>query len=108
MATDEMTTGRASLAKAVAGATATPPGSPLLAAYEKWKAAQGTAPQLGKAADAAADLEARALRKSRKRLRKHLLEGVSPARAAVLAHTRYKLLGGRSGIEVWSKKVQDG
>jgi len=54
------------------------------------------------------DVEARALRKSRKRYRKHLGEGVSPPRAAVLAHIRYRKAGGKSSMDVWSRKVAEG
>ena len=108
IADDELTTGRASKAKAILGATASAPGTSLLAGYENWKRSQAAAIPLAKAADSGAEVEAKALRKSRKRLRKHLLEGASPARASVLAHARYKAKGGRSGIDVWSRKVMEG
>ena len=106
---DPLTTGRASRAKAVLGASASPPGSSLLDAYAKWKASsQDAAQALGKKADMAADTESVALRKSAKRLAKHLREGVSPARAAVLAHAHYRKHGGRSGVDVWSRRVAEG
>ena len=108
MDSDEMTTGRASLAKALVGATASPPGTSLLEAYEKWRAAQAAAPRLGKVADAAADLEARALKKSRKHLGKLLRNGMAPPVACDKAHQRYRLDGGKSGYSVWARRVAGG
>ena len=108
METDEMTTGRASLAKAVAGATAAPPGTTLLEAYRKWQASQAAAGTLGKVADQAAELEAKALKKSRKRLAKHLREGMAPTVACDRAHEHYRLNGGKSGFTVWARRVAEG
>lgn len=86
----------------------TVPATSLLDAYTRWRASQAAAAPLGKAVDSAAEVEAKALKKSRKRLKKHLLEGISPARASVLAHEKYKAKGGKSGINVWSRKVAEG
>ena len=108
MDSDEMTTGRASLAKALVGASASPPGTSLLEAYERWKSSQAAAPRLGKAADAAADLEKRAIRKSRKRLGKLLQQGMAPSVACDKAHQRYRLDGGKSGYSVWARRVAGG
>lgn len=77
----------------------------LFAALQRYRAT--TAAEVTKAAPTE-DVEAKALRKSRKRLHKHLGEGVSPARAAVLAHLHYRKHHGKSGIDVWSKKVAEG
>jgi hypothetical protein len=108
MDNDEMTVGNASLAKAVVGASSSPPGTSLLEAYERWKASQAAAPKLGKAADAAADLEARALKKSRKHLGKLLRNGMAPPVACDKAHQRYRLDGGKSGYSVWARRVAGG
>ena len=108
MDNDEMTVGNASLAKAVIGASSSPPGTSLLEAYERWKASQAAAPRLGKAADGAADLEKHALRKSRKRLGKYLRDGMAAPVACDKAHARYRLEGGKSGFSVWARKVAGG
>ena len=108
MDNDAMTTGRASLAKALVGPTASPPGASLLEAYERWKSSQAAAPKLGKAADAAADLEKRALKKSRKHLGKLLRDGMAAPVACDKAHARYRLEGGKSGFSVWARKVAGG
>ena len=98
------------LASKAAGDPGDPPTVPatsLLDAYTRWRASQAAV--VAKAsAKPAEDDEAKALRKSRKRLRKLTAEGISPARAAVLAHVHYRNKGGRSGISVWSKKVAEG
>lgn len=108
MASEELTTGRASAAKAILGATAASPGTSLLAAWEKYKKAQAGAQRLGKAGDAAADLEKRALKKSTKKLAKALRGGVAPSVACDRAHTHYRLLGGKSGHSVWARRVAGG
>ncbi len=104
-AEEPMTVGRASLAKAVTGATAAPPGASLLEAYAKWQRSQAGAQRLGKAADAAADLERDAVRKSRKRLSKHLAQGTAPSVACDLAFRQYKLAGGKHRFSDWAVAV---
>lgn len=97
-----MTLGKASRAKAVA--TATGPGAPTLVdAYVKWRATQEA-----QARKAAEDPEARAVRKSRKKLGKNLRNGMAPSAAVVAAHQHYRKNGGRSSLAVWSRKVSLG
>lgn len=103
-----LTTGRASTAKAVAGATASPPGTALLQAYARWRESQAGAVSLTKASDAHADVEAKAMKKSAKRLAKHLREGMAPSVACVRAHEHYRKHGGRSGLPVWAKRIAAG
>jgi hypothetical protein len=105
---DELTTGNASKVKAILGATASPAGTNLLEAFSRWKASQAAAAPLAKAAEAAHDVEARAIRKSAKRLAKHLSEGMSPAMAVTHAHSHYRKHGGRSGQAVWARKISQG
>jgi hypothetical protein len=94
-ANDPLSTGSASK-------TTTPP---LLEAYQKWRQRQAAVVEKAGTAQLPADAELRALRKSAKRLGKHVREGVSGPQAAVLAHQHYKKHGGKSGIEVWSRKI---
>ena len=107
MAEEPLTVGRASLAKAVVGATSSPPGTSLLAAWEKYKRSQEGAAKLGKAADAAADLEQRALKKSRARLEKALRQGTAPPLACDIAHRQYRLEGGKARFSDWAIKVAE-
>lgn len=103
----ELTTGEASLGKAYAAARQPQAsGSPtLLEAYRRWQAAQEAT---AKAAAPAGDPEAVAYKKSRKRLRKLIAGGASPAAATIQAHQHYRKHGGRSGIEVWSRRIAAG
>ena len=104
---DELTTGRASVAKGVLAATSSPPGTSLLAAWEKYKRSQEGAQKLGRAADGAADLEQRALRKSRASLEKALRKGVAASVACDVAHRQYRLAGGKARFSDWAVKVAE-
>lgn len=77
----------------------------LLDALRRLREVQSVAKATPKPAE---DVEAKALRKSRKRLRRHFAEGTSPARAVVLSHAKYRSAGGKSGIDVWSRKMAEG
>jgi len=103
-----LTVGRASKTKAVAGALASPPGSSLLSAWTAWKASQAPAVEVAKAADAQADIEHAAMKKSARRLAKHLSEGVSAPVACSLAHQHYKAKGGKSTFAVWAQRISTG
>lgn len=103
-----LTTGNASKLKAVLGATASPAGTSLLEAYSRWRASQVAAVPIAKAAEAGHDVEARAFRKSAKRLARHLREGMSPATAVTAAHFHYRKHGGKSGQTVWARKIAQG
>jgi hypothetical protein len=113
---DELTTGPTSTAKAMAGgfapdhrsAAGRAAAASLLEAYTRWQRRQDAAERTQKAVARPEDAEEVALRKSRKRLRRHIQEGVSPARATVLAHEHYRRKGGRSAVGVWSRKVEAG
>ena len=102
-----MTTGRASLAKAALGATSSPPGTSLLEAYAKWQRSQEGAAKLGRAADASADLEQRALRRSRASLEKALGKGVAASVACDVAHRQYRLARGKARFSDWAVKVAE-
>lgn len=93
------TLGKASRAKAVTSALGDSAPT-LLQQYARWRAAQDA--QTRKAAE---DPEARAMRKSKKRLRRCLAEGMSPTAATVQAHAHYRKHGGRSALPVWARKV---
>lgn len=87
-----------------AAPTAGVPGGSLIEAYVRWRDAQAM-----KAAEPGPDdIEAKAMKKSRKRLHKHIREGVSPAVAVVRGHQRYKELGGKSTLAVWARKIAQG
>ena len=82
-----------------------PSGPNLLDALRRLREQQVVAKAAVKPAE---DTETKALKKSRKRFRKHVAEGVSPSRATVLAYAHYRSKGGKSGLDVWSRKVADG
>lgn len=96
------TLGKASRAKAVASALGDPAPS-LLTQYARWRAAQDAA-----ARKASEDPESKALRKSRKKLGRCLRDGMAPSAAVLAAHQHYRKHGGRSALQVWSRKVAAG
>ncbi|MCU1490708.1 MAG: hypothetical protein JWM85_2113 [Acidimicrobiaceae bacterium] len=115
---DQMTTGGASVAKAIRGSLGAPGSqshTSLLDAYSSWREREAAASEATKAksdtrtpAEVEASLDARAMRKSARRLAKHLREGASPAVAGVRAHEHYKKHGGKSSHAVWARKIARG
>ncbi len=77
----------------------------LMGRYLLWREQQAA-----KAATAptAEEIERKAHRKSRKRFRRLIAEGVSPATAVIRAHEHYRAKGGRSTLQVWARRVAEG
>lgn len=112
-AVSRLTTEEANKARAILGGmgvgSPTPGSAPsLLQAYAKWQQRQREAAEtVAKARHerTPAETERRALKKSRKRLRRHLSEGMSAPAACAAAHRHYKRKGGRSTYITWARKV---
>ena len=87
------------------GGEQTAPPDSLMGRYLLWREQQAA-----KAATAptAEEIERLAHKKSRKRLRKLLAGGVSPATATIRAHEHYRSKGGRSTLQVWARRVAEG